>query len=199
MRMFKMRKHRKKIIIILAIVIFALLSGYIYLDCLAILPVKSSANTLTLAKCGSVEPNQVTLKHYVDNAHICDYTLNLKVGLDNQTNHTYELPKFDKGWVEICVKLERNEGHINARFEKAAYLYKNGLLIYFGGDYAGTDKYVYFKSGRDNLYFHKKEEVFDWGPTTDTSALKKIVKQEIGYIPGDYGWKEENKWVKTKP
>ena len=39
-------------------------------------------------------------------------------------------------------------GRGNARFEKAADLYKNGLLIYFDGD---------------------------------------------------YGWKEENKWVKTKP
>ena len=194
-----MRKHRKKIMIICTIFITFILILYFRIFYLVVLPTASSANTLTLVEYGLINPNQVTLKHYVDNAHICDYTLNLKVGLDNQTNHTYELPKFDKGWVEICVKLERNEGHINARFEKAADLYKNGLLIYFGGDYAGTDKYVYFKSGRDNLYFHKKEEVFDWGPTTDTSALKKIVKQEIGYIPGDYGWKEENKWVKTKP
>ena len=196
-----MKKNRKKIIIILAIVFFALLFGYIYLAYLVVLPTASSANTLTLVEYGLIDPNQVTLKHYVDNAHICDYTLEIKSGIWNQTAQKYELPKFDKGWIEVCVKLERNDGYINARFEKAADLYKNGLLIYFGGDYAGTDKYVYFKSGRDNLYFHKKEEVFDWGPTTDTSAFKKIGIQEMGYVSChyDYGWKEENKWVKTKP
>ena len=196
-----MKKNRKKIIIILAIVFFALLFGYIYLAYLVVLPTASSANTLTLVEYGLIDPNQVTLKHYVDNAHICDYTLEIKSSIRNQTAQKYELPKFDKGWIEVCVKLERNDGYINARFEKAADLYKNGLLIYFGGDYAGTDKYVYFKSGRDNLYFHKKEEVFDWGPTTDTSAFKKIGIQEMGYVSChyDYGWKEENKWVKTKP
>ena len=194
-----MRKNRKKIMIICTIFIAFILILYFRIFYLVVLPTASSANTLTLVEYGLINPNQVTLKHYVDNVHICDYTLEIKSGIWNQTAQKYELPKFDKGWIEVCVKLERNDGYINARFEKADDLYKNGLLIYFGGDYAGTDKYVYFKSGRDNLYFHKKEEVFDWGPTTDTSALKKIGIQEMGYSTFYYGWKEENKWVKTKP
>ena len=194
-----MRKHRKKIIIILAIVFFALLSGYIYLDCLAILPVKSSANTLTLAEYGHIGPRRIILKYYVNDVHICDYTLNLKVELRNQSVQKYKMPKFDKGRVDVYIELDRDEGCINARFEDAKDLFKNGLLIYIKSSYYSIDSYVYCISGKDKLYYHRREGIFDWEPTTDTSALKKFLKQEMGYVPGNYGWKEENKWVKTKP
>ncbi len=195
-----MRKNRKKIIIILAIVFFVLLLVYIYLSYLVVLPVKSSANSLTLVKNGAcLGPSKIILRHHINDIHICDYTLDLKIGLWHQTFQKYKLPKFDKGWIEVCVELENNNGYINARFENAKELYEKGLLIYFRGNNYSVDRYVYCKSGKNNLYFHKKEGVFDWGPTADTSGLKKIVKQEIGYSNFYYGWKEENKWVKTKP
>ena len=194
-----MKKNRKKIMIICTIFIAFILILYFRIFYLVVLPTASSANTLKLAEYGHIGPRRIILKYYVNDVHICDYTLNLKVELRNQSVQKYKMPKFDKGRVDVYIELDRDEGCINARFEDAKDLFKNGLLIYIKSSYYSIDSYVYCISGKDKLYYHRREGIFDWEPTTDTSALKKFLKQEMGYVPGNYGWKEENKWVKTKP
>ena len=198
-----MRKHTRKFIFLLFIigVFVAAFFCYIYIPWI-ILPTESSPHMLTLAYYGGVPIQQVTLKHYVNDVHINDYLLELKVELRNQLPHKYKLPQLTEGSVEVDMKSSENF-HITTIYPTAQDLYDNGLLIYSTQDgsshitidgYVCYDQYVYFRSGKNKTCFCEKAGDKEWVSITNYPKPKKIVRKDVGYSPLYYGWKE-NDWV----
>lgn len=192
-----MKKYKKTILLLCLVVTLIILIFCYFLSFWVVLPTESLSNTLTLARYGYVSPSRIILRHYINDVHICDYTLDLKVELRHQTVQHYELPQLDNGWVEVCVELKNNKGNINTRFDHVKDLYERGLLIYYGSDLSDIDRYVHFISGENKTCFHNKNGVFDWEFGNDESKIIKYSRQEISYSPGYYGWKE-NRWFKTQ-
>lgn len=203
-----MRKYVKIILIAcgVGILIIAFLC-YIYLSWI-ILPTESSRHTLTLVRYGSPRIHQITMTHYVNDAPINDYILELKIELRNQQPHKYTLPKVNEGRVVINVELmntlDENIGNLTINYDEVSDLHEKGLLIYtatnyksstYIGDFVYYDQYVYFVSGQETRYYFEKAGTSEWSIITDAPQLKRFTREERGYSPHRYGLWEENEWV----
>lgn len=171
-----------------------------------ILPTESSPHTLTFVNYGGCYIDRVTIRHYVNEVHINDYVLELKIGVRYQHSQSYELPQLNEGMIEVNLELmdraDRNDGTITINYDKASDLYEKGLLIYTTtdyksniaiGDFAYYDQYVYFISGKEKTSYFEKAGSSEWSLTTDSPKLKKFTREEMGYSTFYYGWKE-NEW-----
>ena len=195
-----MMKNKIHIVVAWIIAIFVMFFSFVASLQYVVLPTNSSQNMLTLSSDGYISPSRITIKHYVNNIHVCDYTLDLSIELRHQTFQKYKLPQLNEGRVEVCIELVGEQGYIKTNFIKAKVLYEKGILIYFSSDNRDINRYVYFISGRNkNIYYNKYDEngVFKWFPVQKAPNPRKIIRKEISYSYGSYGW-EENSWVIDK-
>lgn len=209
-----MNKYLTKIFAVcfgVIIALFILLFCYVQFSWV-ILPTNSIPNTLTLVSCGSASMKKITMKHYVNDELINAYMLELKVGVHNQTSQKYKLPEVNEGRVEFYVEIADGmvgKSIILTSHYKSEDVYKKGLLIYSDAIDDSTieinglvykDQYADFISGKERITYFEKAGELQWSLITDAPKPKKFVREEMGYSPMYYGWKEANKWVKqTSP
>ena len=202
-------RRRMKIILIVCGVGILLTFIAIWYNPWIILPTKSSSNILTLVKYGYPRLNRITMRRYVNDVPINDYTLDLKIDLRIQQPQKYKLPKVNEGSVEINIELEDGVIHENSNvltinYAQASDLYNQGLLVFLTTDYASIayiggfvyyDQYVYFISGEERTYYYQKAGSSEWSLITDAPQLKRFTREEMGYSPHRYGLWKENEWV----
>ncbi len=173
---------KKRILLIIGAVVLVLIVCFMLSERWAILPVKSTAKTLTLVNYG-FKAEQITISNYIDDELVCDYTLD--VDLYYQMPVEYELPELTDGCAVVSVKY--NETYtLQTEYESAADLYNNGLLIYFWEDSSASvvvdrvhypDRYIYFISTGEQECFAKKGISTEW-LSCFTSAPKRLVHKD---------------------
>lgn len=172
------------------------------------LPTKSSprALTFTVYKKDYRTKPVITLRHYVDGMHVCDYTLTIENGVHIEEPQSYALPKIDKGRVEVNINLQDENGNFTIIYNQADDFYKKGLLIYLTEGktdsssviYSDTvcDRYVYLVSGEKKICYFKGRDSSEWSIIMDPLSLKGIKIKELSpaIIDSPPKW-EKNEWV----
>lgn len=197
---------RKKLVVFSILILFLLV--IVLYNNWIIVPVKSSAYTLTLVKYAYSEIHKITLSHYVNDVLINDYELKLDVALSLQKPQSYNLPDLTDGKIIVSVELEdgaTSSGNrtITAEYDNANDFYKNGLLIYLSqgksymtiNRFVYPEQYVYFISGKNRKYFHEKAGTTEWVSESEAPKPKMFTRKDpmMIYSDYDYNWKE-NKW-----
>lgn len=204
----KMRRFTKILLHITCIwlpVVFVMVyySPWIYI------PTHSSPYTLTLIETGYPSLKRIIVRHYMNNLHIDDYVLDLKIGIRNQKLQKYVLPEISEGEIEIIAVLEdgvtyENDCELAVKYDDIIELKNKGLLVYlltdfksgiYIGDFIYYDQFVCFISGEKKTVFVEKAGSSEWEYITEIPLLKKFVRKTAEYSPIYYGWKE-NKWEK---
>ena len=120
---------KKKICIVILIILLLFIEFPIVM-----LPTNSYPNELIIVQCGRTAIKQITLKHYVDEMHIKDYVLEMKVGVWNQTYHKYKLPQLIDGNVTVVIEFSDGVNGETVSLQEeylSSELTEKGLLIYF--------------------------------------------------------------------
>ncbi len=195
----------KRILIIFGVCMFLILFFAIQFDVFSwvFYPTKSSPHELSIVcYSGYYDKLVVSLKQYVDGLHICDYTLEIKDGVNVKEPQSYELPKIDNGRVEVNVEFwdDRNEAcdNITLVYDDAETFCQNGLLIYFTYSNPPYIPYVYFVSGKETTCYNKTTDSDEFTIETVFPSLLRVIPEKED-PPACYyiyysGWKE-NKWV----
>ncbi len=190
----------KRILIIFGLCMFLILFFAIQFDVFSwvFYPTKSSPRKLSIVcYSGYYDKLVVTLKQYVNGSHVCDYTLEIKDGIQVQEPQSYELPKLENGKVEVSVEFGHNRDerldNITLVYDDAETFYKNGLLIYFTYSYT---PYVYFVSGKGTTCYNKATDSKKFTIETAFPSLLRVIpdKENPGFYTSYSGWKE-NEWV----
>ena len=167
---------------------------------IAVLPVKSSNLKLTIIHYGGPNLESITLRQYIDDRYVRSYFLDLIIDPRYQIPQKYELPQLVDGSVKLIVKCSQDDP-FEIDYENAFDLYQNGLLIYTTSDFNTTievdgvvdyDRYIYFKSGDDQIVYVQKVGTIEWTRADNPPPLKRFTRKWWGYSPIDY---EENKWT----
>jgi hypothetical protein len=173
----------------------------------AIYPVKSTPHELRIVLYSGYYPNRpiITLGHYINDRHVCDYVLTIENGVGVQEPQKYKLPELREGTVKVNVEIGGIEnGNFAITYSHVDELYENGLLIYLtkndskyelieGIEY--YDRYIYFVSGKEKTCYFKAAYTTEWIPKADAPSLKRIPERYDGpFYPWDSGW-EKNDWV----
>jgi hypothetical protein len=164
-----------------------------------IYPTKSSPNKLFIVcHSGLFYPNKpvITLKHYINNLHVCDNILVIKNGVHVQEPQSYDLPNLDNGRVEVTVELgDKMNSSFTLNYDNANDLYQRGLLIYLADYNDNGNQYVYFVSGKETTCYNRTKDSSEWTIKAEVPSPKAIPHKEyFAYSVGYSGWKE-NKWV----
>lgn len=194
-----MKKHiLKRILIAFVIAIpLAIIVKITYFP--VIYPTRSTSNTLSFVcyDVGYSNKPVITIKHYVNSIHICDYILEIKTGIHIQEPQSYELPELDNGVVEISVEFD---DEINSSFTltyDAEDFYQRGILIYtdLGNHYNNNNQFVCFVSGKETVCYSRATDYDEFTIETGLPSLKAIpAKENPGFVSIYSGWKE-NEWV----
>jgi len=147
----------------------------------------------------------ITLKQYIDELHIVEYTLEIKNGVHIQEPQSYELPELHSGTVEInCALGDSENSSFTISYNEASNFYQEGLLIYITDNMSEYvmvdgieyyDKYIYFVSGKEETCYYKSAYSPEWLIITDAPPLKGLKRNEPApYIVNYCGWRE-NRWV----
>lgn len=199
-----MIKHMK-LIFILCILGISMLVFLIYSSLNWVMfPTKSVPHTMTLSRYTYLCANKITLKHYVNDIHIRNYVLELKVGMGVQGIQSYNLPQLSEGSVEVIVELnDELNSSITMKYNHAQNLYEKGLLIYFTDNNSEYfivdgkslyDRYVYFVSNNIKICYYREAFASNWEIIDDAPPLKIFAKEQMGHFPCANEWKN-NHWV----
>ncbi|MDR2589619.1 MAG: hypothetical protein LBC71_01330 [Oscillospiraceae bacterium] len=213
-----MNKRVKIIILTLVMIIILIPLGFVIkkLYFPVIYPVKSTPQELTIVLYRGFHHNSpiITLRHYIGDLHIADYTLVIENGIGAEETQNYRLPRFEEGTVEINIdlrdRMDSRSTPISLIYDNAEELYQRGLLIYITTDGSGRsivddnnlviehvyDRYVHFVSGQDRKCFLKEKYSSEWVLTSNAPSLKRLPAKYSGpQLPPYYsGWRE-NEWI----